>query len=37
MGFLLVTASGADEASNLLAVYENQIPAWEGLRPRHLE
>ena len=33
MGFLLVTASGADEASNLLAVYENQIPAWEACDP----
>ena len=29
MGFLLASASGADEAFNLLAVYENQVPAWE--------
>ena len=33
MGFLLVTASGADEASNLLAVYENQVPAWIACDP----
>ena len=33
MGFLLVSASGADEASNLLAVYENQVLAWEACDP----
>ena len=36
MGFLLVSASGADEASNLLAVYENQVPAWIACDPSTL-
>ena len=33
IGFLLASASNADEASNLLAVYENQVPAWEACDP----
>lgn len=33
MGFLLASASGADESPSLLAAYESQIPAWEACDP----